>query len=194
VQPARDAIERQRQAELHRHQEERRLDFEQYRSAQAELRETRQHAAALQAKLDFTGAIDRDRVGDALLVGFYFHRRAEHLPSSRKSIFKTAALRLKLMTDKMVEVKLEKNGVHDALEIAYGPIVSEAFDLGFLLSHLSEDGLTETRPEIIGELEKHLRALKLDSQLGDGIGLSEETAGLIKRLAARVITIVRRTS
>ncbi|HYL28189.1 MAG TPA: hypothetical protein VEW74_10185, partial [Candidatus Nitrosotalea sp.] len=62
--PRRARAEAELAAERQRHQEERRLDFEQYRALQTELRESRSHSAALQAKLDLTGAIDRDRVGD----------------------------------------------------------------------------------------------------------------------------------
>jgi hypothetical protein len=192
--PQRARVEREREAERQRHQEERRLDFEQYRALQSELRETRSRASTLQGKLELTGALDRDRVGDALLLGFYFHRRGEGLPSSpRQSIFKTAALRLKLTTEKTAEVKLDKNALHDVLEIAYGPVVAEAFDLGYLLSHLGEDGFPQTHSaEILGELEKQLKALKLDSKVPAGADLPEDASGLFKKLAARVISIVRR--
>lgn len=191
--PERERIRREREAEVARHQEERRLDFEQYRGLQTELRETRARTATLQTKLDLTGALDRDRIGDALLLGFYFHRRGERLPSSPKqSIFKTAATRLKVATEMGSDVKLDRSALHDVLEIAYGPVVAEAFDLGYLLSHLGEDGLAlEPGAEILGELEKQLKALKLDSKPASS-GNSNDISSSIRNLAARVVSIVRR--
>jgi hypothetical protein len=188
--PQRASAERERAAERQRQQEERRLDFEQYRKLQSELRESRAHAAALQAKLDLTGAIDRDRVGDALILGFYFHRRGEKLQSSPKQpVFSIAAKRLKLLngTD---EITLDKFALHEVLQMAYGPIVAEAFDLGFLLSHLGEDGFPERHPEILVDLENQLKALKLDHAAG-AADLPDDTAGLFKKLASRVVSIVR---
>ncbi len=190
--PERERARREREAQLARHQEERRLDFEQYRTLQAELREARSQTTALKTKLDLTGALDRDRIGDALLLGFYFHRRGEGLPSAPKqSVFKTAAMRLKLLTETVTEVKLDKEALHDVLEIAYGPVVAEAFDLGFLLSHLSEEGLAQgPDAEILGELEKQLRALKLDSKAASVP--TNSASGSVRKLAARVASIVRR--
>jgi hypothetical protein len=191
--PERARLERERELERQRHQEERRLDFEQYRAMQTELRDLRSHAAALQSKLDLTGALDRDRVGDALMLGFYFHRRGERLPSPpHQPIFMTAARRLKLVPEKKKEIKLDKPVLREVIEITYGPVVAEAFDLGYLLSHLHEDGGSEQRPEILTELERQLNALKVDSKPDGVAGLSEEAADLFKRLAARVISIVRR--
>lgn len=192
--PERERMRRESETQLARHQEERRLDFEQYRALQAELRELRSHMTKLETKLELTGALDRDRIGDALLLGFYFNRRGEGLPSSPKqSIFKTAALRLKILTPSITEVKLDKQALHDVLEIAYGPLVAEAFDLGYLLSHLGEDGLVQ-RPhtEILGELEKQLKTLKLDSKVPRVNGSSDEIRGRIRNLAARVVSIVGR--
>jgi hypothetical protein len=190
--PDRRRAAQEREAELQRHQEERRLDFEQYRAVQSELRETRSRAESLEAKVRLSGALDHDRVGDALLLGFYFHRRGERLPSPPKqSIFKTAATRLKLLTDKTTDVKLDKAALHDVLEIAYGPVVAEGFDLGYVLSHLSEDGVREGRPEMIAELELQLKALKLDGRAGIAAELPEEINGLFRKLAARVMSIVR---
>lgn len=187
-QRARTLIERD--AERQRHQEERRLDFEQYRSLQGDLRETRSHGVTLQAKLDLTGAIDRDRVGDALILGFYFHRRGERLPSApRQSIFTIAAKRLKLLNS-AAEVKLDKVGLHEVLLIAYGPVVAEAFDLGYLLSHLGEDGFPERHPEILSDLENQLNALKLDHVSSEAADFPDDR--LFKRLAGRVVSIVRR--
>jgi|HubBroStandDraft_4_1064222.scaffolds.fasta_scaffold00003_224 hypothetical protein len=192
VAPERRRIARQREAELQRHQEERRLDFEQYRTLQAELRETRARASALEGKLNLGGALDRDRVGDALLLGFYFHRRSERLPSPPKqSIFKTAAQRLKLLRGKTTELKLDKAALHDVLEIAYGPVVAESFDLGYVLSHLGQEGFKEGHPEMLAELEEQLKLLRLDGKSGVAAQLPEEITGLFRRLAARVMTIVR---
>lgn len=190
--PERARLRRERQAELARHQEERRLDFEQYRALQAELRETRSRTTALQTKLDLTGALDRDRIGDALLLGFYFHRRGEGLPSSPKqSIFKTAAMRLKLLTETVTAVKLEKPALRDVLEIAYGPVVAEAFDLGSVLSQLGEDGLAKGHDtEILGELEKQLKVLKFDSK-GSTDGRTNNVSGM-RKLAERVASMIRR--
>jgi len=191
--PERERMRREREAELTRHQEERRLDFEQYRALQAELREMRTQAAALKAKLDLTGALDRDRIGDALLLGFYFDRRGDGLPSAPKqSIFKTAAVRLKLLTRTVNEVKLDKPALRNVLEIAYGPVVAEAYDLGYLLSHLGEDGLVQgSSAEILGELEEQLKALKLDSKPSTAPS-TNGIASSLKQLAARVASIVRR--
>jgi hypothetical protein len=192
--PERERIRRESEAQLARHQEERRLDFEQYRTLQAELRELRSHTAKLETKLELTGALDRDRIGDALLLGFYFNRRGEGLPSSPKqSIFKTAAMRLKIMTPTITEVKLDKPALHDVLEIAYGPLVGEAFDLGYLLSHLGEDGLAQApHTEFLGELEKQLKALKLDSKIPRADGNNDDIRGRIRTLASRVVSIVRK--
>jgi hypothetical protein len=183
----------EREAELTRHQEERRLDFEQYRALQTELRETRARATSLETKLELTGALDRDRIGDALLVGFYFDRRREGLPSAPKqSIFKTAATRLKLLSGTVAEVTLEKPAIRNVLEIAYGPVIAESFDLGYLLSHLGEEGLTrEPGVEILGELEKQLNALKLDGKPSTA-GMTGDISTNIKNLAGRVASIVRR--
>lgn len=197
----RERLRREREAERARHQEERRLDFEQYRTLQGELRETRAQMATLQAKLDLTGALDRDRIGDALLLGFYFHRRGEGLPSAPKqSIFKTAALRLKLLTATIApsraesrdEVRLDRPALHDVLELAYGRVVAEAFDLGYLLSHLGEEGLAPApSAEILSELEKHLKALKLDGKPA-GAPSSNGVSTSIRNIAGRVASIVRR--
>jgi hypothetical protein len=191
--PQRERVEQERDAERQRHQEERRLDFDQYRAVQSELRETRTRATALQAKLDLAGALDRDRVGDALLVGFYFHRRNERLPSSPKDpIFQIAGRRLRLLTEKSPEVKLEKSAVREILEISYGPVVSEAFDLGYVLSHLGEDGVPATSsPEILAELRTHLSALKLNGQ-ASSISMSARASRLFRKLSDGVISIVRR--
>jgi hypothetical protein len=195
VEPERARVERERDVERQRHQEERRLDFEQYRAMQSELRDSRSHAGALQAKLELTGALDRDRVGDALLLGFYFHRRNERLPSPpHHSIFMTAARRLKLATEKRSEINLDKAALREVLEMTYGPIVAEGFDLGYLLSHLNEDGNSQQRPEILNELERQLNALKVDSKSQDGAAAWTETSELFRRLAARVISIVRRAT
>ncbi len=192
VAPERIRADAERETELARHQEERRLDFEQYRTLQSELRDARSRASSLEAKLNLAGALDRDRVGDALLLGFYFHRRGERLPSPPKqSIFKTAARRLKLIGGAVADVKLDKAALHDVLEIAYGPVVSEAFELGYVLSHLGEEGFPEGRPEMLGELEKQLKALKIDARSGIVTELPEEISGLFRRLAARVMSIVR---
>lgn len=190
--PERAWLQRDRELERQRHQEERRLDFEQYRAMQSELRDRRSYAASLQAKLELTGALDRDRVGDALLLGFYFHRRAERLQSPpRHPIFTTAARRLKLITDKKNEIRLGKPALHDVLEMTYGPIIAESFDLGFLLSHLHEDGTSAQHPEILSELEHQLNALKLDGHSKDGAALPQDVQELFKKLAGRVISIVR---
>ncbi|MBV9719777.1 MAG: hypothetical protein JOZ77_10680 [Candidatus Eremiobacteraeota bacterium] len=193
-QPEIRRMQRERQADRLRHQEERRLDFEQYRGVQAELRDMRSRVSTLQSKIDLTGALDRDRVGDALLVGFYFHRRSEALPSAQtQSIFRTAASRLKLINESLPEIKLDKAAVETVLVIAYGPVISEAFGLGYLLSHLGEDGFPETpSPQILAELEDQLKALKLDSKLPNGSAVSGDVAGLFKKLASRVVSIVRR--
>jgi hypothetical protein len=194
VEPERARIEREREAERHRHQEERRLDFEQYRALQSELREARSTAATLQSRLNLSGAIDRDRVGDALLLGFYFHRRNERLPSAPKlAIFTIAAKRLKLVREKNAEIKVDKTALREVLEIAYGSVVSEAFDLGYLLSHLGEDGVSTTRsPEILAQLQEHLNALKLNGKAGAGPNIPSEAVGLFKKLGARVVEIVKR--
>jgi len=193
VAPERARLEAEREAERQRHQEERRLDFEQYRALQFELRATRSRAAALQAKLDLTGALDRDRVGDALLLGFYFHRRDERLPSSpHRSIFQMAALRLKIVADPATEVKLAKEPLRDVIEVTYGPIVAEGFDLGYLLSHIGEDGVSQARPEVLNELEKQLRSLKFNSHSNSAAGLPAEASDLFKKLVARVMSIVRK--
>jgi hypothetical protein len=195
LKPERARLERERELERQRHQEERRLDFEQYRAIQSELRDMRSNAAALQSKLELTGALDRDRVGDALLLGFYFHRRGERLPSPpHQSIFTTAARRLKLVTEKRGEIRLDKPALHEVLEITYGPIVAEAFDLGYLLSHLHQDGSADQRPEILSELERQLNELKLDSKPNSAAAFPEEASELFKKLAARVVSIVRRPS
>lgn len=193
--PERLRCEEERTAERQRHQEERRLDFEEYRALQSELREARLRAATLQTKLDLGGAIDRDRVGDALLLGFYFHRRGEQLPSSSgRSIFKTAAERLKVLSDPKGDVRLDKAAMRDVLNVAYGPVVAEAYDLGYLLSHLGEDGLPETsNPEILGELERHLKALKLGAEFRSRNGVTADAANLFQRLASRIVSIVRRS-
>jgi hypothetical protein len=83
--------------------------------------------------------------------------------------------------------------VRNVLEIAYGAIITEAFDLGYILSHLNEDGVTPTRggPEILGELQKHLNDLKFDSKVSNS-EMPEELSGIFKKLAARVIAIVAR--
>lgn len=191
IKPERARFDRDRELERQRHQEERRLDFEQYRSMQTELREMRSHIASLQTKLDLTGALDRDRVGDALLLGFYFHRRGERLTSPpRHPIFTTAARRLKLLTAQKAEIKLDKTALHEVLEMTYGPIVAEAFDLGFLLSHLHEDGSTPQGPEILSELERQLTALKFDGVAHNG-EVPHDAQELFKKLAGRVISIVR---
>jgi len=189
--PRLQRIERERAAERHRHQEERRLDFEQFRTLQSDLRQMRSHSSALQAKLDLTGAIDRDRVGDALILGFYFHRRTERLPSApTQSIFTIAAKRLKLRNDD-AEINLDKAALHEVLHMAYGPVVAEALDMGYLLSHLGEDGFPEGRPEILADLESQLKALKLDHTAGNTAELPDDIASLFKKLAGRVVSIVR---
>ncbi len=193
IDPERAAFESDRELERQRHQEERRLDFEQYRAMQTELREMRSRGASLQSKLELTGALDRDRVGDALLLGFHFHRRGERLPSPPHAlVFKTAARRLKLIAGKRGEIKLERHALRDVLEMTYGPIVAEAFDLGYLLSHLHEDGVRAQRPEILGELERQLSALKVDSKPDSGPGTPNDGAELFKKLASRVTSIIRR--
>lgn len=193
VEPERARVERDRELERQRHQEERRLDFEQYRAMQSEVRDMRSHAVTLQAKLELTGALDRDRVGDALLLGFYFHRRNERLSSPpHHPVFMTAARRLKLITVKKGDIKLEKPALREVLEMTYGPIVAEAFDLGYLLSHLHEDGASEQRPEILTELERQLNSLKVDPNSHDGVASGDEASELFKKLASRVVSIVRR--
>jgi len=191
--PERARLRQEREAEVARHQEERRLDFEEYRALQAELKETRSRSSALETKLELTGALDRDRIGDALLLGFYFDRRREGLPSSPKQpIFKTAAMRLKLLTGTVTEMSLDKRTAHDVLEIAYGPVVAESFDLGYLLSHLGGDGVAQgPGTEILGELEKQLQALKLNSKPSVATA-GDDISANIKKLAARVASIVRR--
>ncbi|MBV9333187.1 MAG: hypothetical protein JO146_04200, partial [Candidatus Eremiobacteraeota bacterium] len=190
--PALWRMRRERETEFARHQEERRLDFEQYRALQTELREARAHSNSLEKKLELTGALDRDRIGDALLLGFYFDRRRDGLPSSPKqSIFKTAAVRLKVLSSSAADVRLEKPALHSVLEIVYGPVVAESFDLGYVLSHLGADGLPrESSIEILGEIEKQLGALKLDTKPWRANG----TAGIssnIRNLASRVVSIIR---
>ncbi|HVN69241.1 MAG TPA: hypothetical protein VMU38_06310 [Candidatus Binatia bacterium] len=195
--PERKRAAEERESERQRHQEERRLDFEQFRALQSELRECRLHAASLQAKIDFTGAVDRDRVGDALLLGFYFHRRNERLPSdSRQSIFNTAAMRLRLLTNAAQDINVDKDSVRGVIEMAYGPIVSEGFDLGYVLSHLDENVLpSATSPEIMMELERHLSELKVGAervQPEPGTAASDDASGLFTRLTTRIISILRR--
>lgn len=192
VEPERLRMEAQREAELQRHQEERRLDFEQYRILQSELREARSRASSLQAKVDLTGALDRDRMGDALLLGFYFHRRAERLPTSRQPIFKTAAQRLKFLALTHDDLNLDKAALHRVLELTYGPIVAEAFDVGYVLSHLGENGLPEGRPEVLSELENYLKDLKLDSKSGIAADFHDEVSGLFRKISGRVISMVGR--
>jgi hypothetical protein len=193
LEPERSRIDQEREAERQRHQEERRLDFEQYRAMQSELREIRLRTASLQSKLELTGALDRDYVGDALLLGFYFHRRGERLPSPpHQPLFRTAAARLKLVSEKNSEIKLDKSALHQVLLMTYGPIVAEAFDLGYVLSHLDEESFPDTRPEILSELERQLNALKLDSKPRAGAGMPDDVSELFKKLATRLISIVRR--
>ncbi len=192
AQPERLRSEEAREAERERHQEERRLDFEEYRALQTELRVVRLRAASLQSKLDLTGAVDRDRVGDALVLGFYFHRRNDRLPSGGGSIFKRAGERLKLAEPKR-DLKLEKSAVQQVLHIAYGPVVAESFHLGYLLSHLGDEEMPQTSsPEILGELERHLKALKLGAEIGSHNGRAAGAATLFQRLASRVVSVVRR--
>lgn len=193
AQPERLRSEQERELQRQRHQEERRLDFEQYRTMQSELRDMRSHTATLNAKLELTGALDRDRVGDALLLGFYFHRRGERLSAPpHHPIFLTAARRLKFVSEKKREIKLDKAALGEVLEMTYGPIVAEAFDLGYLLSHLHEDGASQQHPEILAELERQLDALKVASK-SSANGAPEEASELFKKLAARVVSIVRRS-
>ncbi|HEX3457223.1 MAG TPA: hypothetical protein VHR97_04645 [Candidatus Baltobacteraceae bacterium] len=52
--PERVRIAQEREADRQRHREERRLDFVQYRTLQAELRETQSRADRLQAKLELS--------------------------------------------------------------------------------------------------------------------------------------------
>ncbi len=191
--PERLHLERQRDAERVRQQEERRLDFEQYRALQAELRDVRAHAGQLQAKLDLTGALDRDRVGDALLLGFYFHRRDDRLASgSGRPIFKTAAQRLRVVTDPARDLDLDKTATRAVLNAAYGAVVAEAFDLGYLLSHFGEDGLPPAaRPEILSELERHLQSLRPDAGVRSRNGVPRDVSGVLQRVAARIVAIVR---
>jgi hypothetical protein len=194
TEPAFLHIEQERETERQRHQEERRLDFEQYRALQAQLRENHARVGSLEAKLKLTGALDRDHVGDALLLGFYFNRRDERLPSSpHQPVFTIAAQRLKVVTGTNPEVRLDRLALRAVLDIAYGALVSEAFDLGYVLSHLGEDGLPPTHnPEILAELEKHLNALKFDSKAHAAEGDTEENPGALRKLAARVVEIVMR--
>jgi hypothetical protein len=62
--PERLRLERQRDADRTRQNEERRLDFEQYRALQAELRDARALAGRLQAKLDLTATTASPRAAD----------------------------------------------------------------------------------------------------------------------------------
>ena len=191
--PERLRLEHQRDADRVRQQEERRLDFEQYRVLQAELRDARARAGTLQAKLDLTGALDRDRVGDALLLGFYFHRRDDRLDGGRgRPIFKTAAQRLRVVNDAARDLELDKAATRSVLNAAYGAVVAEAFDLGFLLSHFGEDELPPvTRPEILSELERHLQSLRPDADLRNRNGAPRDVSGVLQRVAARIVAIVR---
>jgi len=191
--PAIQRLEEEAAAERAQHQEERRLDFEEYRALQSELRLAREEVSSLRAKMAFAAALDRDYVGDALLLGFYFHKRAERLPSNpSRSIFKAAATRLKVVRDPKCDVLLDKDGLHGVLDIAYGPVVSDAFDLGYLLSHLGEEGAAATAsPDIPSDLEQHLKALKLGAAMRTRNGAPHDVSGLLRRFAQRIVSIVR---
>lgn len=193
VLPELERLQREREVERVRHQEERRTDFEEYRALQTELEEMRAHATALQSKLDLAGALDRERVGDALLMGFYFHRRDERLPSAPKeSIFRTAAARLKVVSGTTVDVKLDKATLHDVIEIAYGLVVAEAFDLGYVLSHLGEDGVVRSHdPDVLAELEKHLKAVRFNTPASPA-RTTQDLSALLRGVVARVGSFVCR--
>jgi len=65
--PERMRIAQEHEADRQRHQEERRLDFTEYRKLQAKLRETESQAECLQAELELTGVLEPDRIGNGLL-------------------------------------------------------------------------------------------------------------------------------
>jgi len=169
--PERARVAAEREAERQRHQEERRVDFAQYRSLQAELREAQARADKLQAKLDLTGVLDRDRIGHALLLGFYFDRRTE--PGgwrNGRTIFESAAAELKLPAGRFRDAKIDRASTHDLLLMAYGSSVTEAFDFGYLLSRLDASGFpANCTPETLAQLERQLKRLEDDSELHSAV-------------------------
>lgn len=168
--PERARTAAEREVERQRHQEERRIDFAQYRSLQAELRETQARAEKLQAKLDLTGALDRDRIGNALLLGFYFDRHERSGPSKNgRSVFDSAAAELKLPAG-FGESNLNRAATHDLLKMAYGASVTEAFDFGYLLSRLDATGFpSNCTPETLAQLEEQLKRLDDNSELHEAV-------------------------
>ena len=169
--PERERAAQEREAERQRHQEERRLDFAQYRLLQAELRETQARAERLQAKIELTGVLDRDRVGNALLLGFYFDRRDELIAATaERTIFETAAQQLKLPAEPFEQTKVDRAATHDLLAMAYGANVAEAFDFGYLLGCLDASGFPDNcTPETLAQLEQQLKRLGDDSELHSAV-------------------------
>ena len=201
--PERVRVAQEREAERQRHQEERRLDFAQYRLLQAELRETQVRAERLQAKLELTGVLDRDRVGNALLLGFYFDRRGEPITATaERTIFETAAQHLKLPAEPFEQTKVDRAAAHDLLTMAYGANVAEAFDFGFLLSRLDASGFPDNcTPETLAQLEQQLKRLGDDSELHSAVAkflrycrARERAArgpGLLRRVVRSILGYLR---
>ena len=155
--PEREHVAQEREADRQRHREERRLDFTEYRKLQAELRETQSRAERLQAKLELTGFLDRDRVGNAVL------------PTER-TIFETAAQQLKLPAEQFEQRNVDRMATHDVLAMAYGDNVAEAFDFGYLLSRLDASGFPgNCTPETLAQLERQLERLGDDSELHSAV-------------------------
>ena len=169
--PERVRVAQEREADRLRHQEERRLDFTEYRKLQAALRETQSRAERLQAKLGLTGVLDRDRVGNAVLLGFYFDRRDEPIAATNeRTIFETAAQQLKLPAEPFELMKVDRMATHDLLSMAYGANVAEAFDFGYLLSRLDAGGFPDNcTPETLAQLERQLKRLGDDSELHSAV-------------------------
>ncbi len=197
--PERVRVAQEREGERQRHQDERRLDFAQYRLLQAELREAQARADRLQAKIELTGVLDRDRVGNALLLGFYFDRRDEPVTATtERTIFETAAQRLKLPTEPFEQMRVDRATTHDLLAMAYGANVAEAFDFGYLLARLDASGFPgNCTPETLAQLEQQLKSLGDDSELHSAVAKflrycrsrerAARSAGFLRRVARSIL-------
>lgn len=64
--PERVRVAQERQADVQRHQEERRVDFTEYQKLQAELRDTQSRAERLQAKLELIGSFAPPRAAESI--------------------------------------------------------------------------------------------------------------------------------
>jgi hypothetical protein len=70
-----------------------------------------------------------------------------------------------VLTDSARDLELDMTATRGVLDAAYGAVVAEAFDLGFVLSH--HDGLRSRN------------------------GVPRDASGILQRVAARIVALVR---